>query len=95
MIEEQYLTKLKSLIEQKIGKEPVKIFIYGSSLERDNFRDIDLGIEGQLSARQISELREYFEESTFPYQIDIIDFNQVSPDFKKEVLNNKMLWIKN
>ncbi|MFH1713120.1 MAG: hypothetical protein ABH896_02960 [Candidatus Jacksonbacteria bacterium] len=83
------------MLNQELAGEKAKIFIYGSSLERDEFRDIDIGIEGVFDERKIPLLKEQLEESSLPYFIDVTNFNKVSPDFKKAVFKNKILWIKN
>lgn len=95
MIKQKYLAQLKDILNQQLAGEKVKIFIYGSSIDRDEFRDIDIGIEGAFDERKISLLKERFEESSLPYFVDVINFNKVSPDFKKAVLKSKILWIKN
>ncbi len=95
MIKKQYIDKLKQLVLHQLGEQPVKLFIYGSSLERDNFRDVDLGIEGEVTEQQIIELKDQLEESEFPYNIDVVNFNKTTADFKKAVFDSKILWIKN
>lgn len=94
MIKQKYLTQLKDMLNQQLDGAGVKIFIYGSSVERDEFRDIDIGIEGAFDERQISLLKERLQESSLPYFVDVINFNKVSPDFKKAVFKSKILWIR-
>ena len=43
---------------------------------------------------EIINLKEYFAESNFPFIVDIINFNKVEESFKKNVLDNKIIWIK-
>lgn len=95
MLKHKYLTQLKDILNRHLLGEKVKIFIYGSSIERDEFRDIDVGIEGAVDDRQISSLKEQIEQSSLPYFVDVINFNKVSSDFKKAVFQGKILWIKN
>jgi predicted nucleotidyltransferase len=94
MIKQKYLAQLKDILNQQLDGEKIKIFIYGSSVERDEFRDIDIGIEGDFDERQISSLKEQLQESLLPYFIDVINFNKVSSNFKEAVFKSKILWIK-
>ena len=94
MIKEKYLKQLTDrIIEQSEGKD-ARFFIFGSSLRKDHFGDIDVGFMGDLKAMDIREFKESFEDSTFPYFVDFINFNKVSKRFKDNVFENKVLWIK-
>jgi predicted nucleotidyltransferase len=95
MLKKRYLEKIKSEAVRFAKKNTgVKIFIFGSSLLRKNFGDVDLGILGKINYRAIAELKENFTDSTIPYFIDIVNFNKVSKEFKENVFSNKVLWIK-
>lgn len=76
------------------NRKNIQIFIFGSSAKSEKFGDIDVGIMGNITGKEINELKEYFEESTFPFLVDIINFNNVEKSFKDNVLNNKVIWIK-
>lgn len=72
----------------------IQIFIFGSSIKDKHFGDIDIGIIGDVTDKEVRDLKEFFEESNFPFFVDVINFNTVEEPFKKNVLNNKVLWIK-
>jgi len=72
----------------------VQVFIFGSSATSDKFGDIDVGIIGEVTDQEIHQLKDYFENSTFPFFVDIINLNNVEDSFKNNVLNNKVIWIK-
>lgn len=95
MIKQKYFAQLKDMLNQQLDGAGVKIFIYGSSMERNEFRDIDIGIEGAFDERKISLLKERLQESSLPYFVDVINFNKVSPDFKQAIFKSKILWIRN
>lgn len=90
-------TKYKDFLQKKsrefFPNENVKIFIFGSSLEKEKFNDIDLGIMGDFEEKLIYELRDALEQSNLPYLVDVVNFNQVSEDFKNFVLNQKLVWL--
>jgi predicted nucleotidyltransferase len=95
MIKKKYLKQISAKVgEFKKKNKGAKIFIFGSALRRKKFGDVDLGVAGKVSRRDIAELKEDFVDSVIPYFIDIINFNGVSEKFKANVFNNKVLWIK-
>lgn len=94
MIKQKYLAQLKNILNQQLGEVKAKIFIYGSSMDRGEFRDIDVGIEGEFDEQKISVLKEQLHESPLPYFVDVINFNKVSQDFKDAVFKSKILWIR-
>ncbi|MBU0722321.1 hypothetical protein KKA93_02605 [Patescibacteria group bacterium] len=93
MIKDKYLNIVKDKINSFNQKKNLKFFIFGSSLIKKHFGDLDLGVIGDVQDRNLIKLKEKFEDSTFPYFVDIINFNKVSDEFKKNVFNNKILWI--
>ncbi|MCX6734604.1 MAG: hypothetical protein NTZ25_01695 [Candidatus Peregrinibacteria bacterium] len=97
MIQDQtkYFDRLSSHLLEFFGKKDnLKIFIFGSSVKSKKFGDIDVGIMGDVTDAQIRELKAYFEDSNFPFFVDIINFNKVEESFSKNVLTNQILWIK-
>ena len=92
--QKRYFRWLKNNLEKFANTHQAKIFLFGSSVKKDFFADIDVGVIGNVSRKNIIQLKEQFEESTFPYQVDIINFNHVKNSFKKNIFNNKILWIK-
>lgn len=97
MIQEQtkYFDRLSGyLLDFFDKKDNLQIFIFGSSAKSDKFGDIDVGIMGDVSDADIRKLKAYFEDSNFPFFVDIINFNKAEESFKKNVLTNQILWIK-
>jgi len=94
MIKDRYLKKITEQVDEFSKNRKVKFFVFGSSLKKEHFGDVDLGVEGEIGNSEIRKLKESFDSSTLPYFVDIINFNKVSDSFKKNVFNNKVLWIK-
>ncbi|MBI4235432.1 nucleotidyltransferase domain-containing protein [Candidatus Peregrinibacteria bacterium] len=93
--EKKYYYSLKnSLLDFFHNDKNVQVFIFGSSTKNDRFGDIDVGVMGKINDKKIRELKELFEESNFPFFVDVINFNTVDEPFRKNVLDNKILWIK-
>lgn len=93
MIKKEYLQRIKKRINQFDQSGGLKFFIFGSSLIKEHFGDIDIGVMGDVRNEDIYKLKEEFTESTFPYFVNIINFNKVSEEFKNNVFNNQILWI--
>jgi len=88
--------KLKKEILEIVGKyldlKKYKVFFFGSRVRGDNFprADIDIGILGTepIPAKIKFQIEEELEKIPTLYKLDLVDFLEVSEDFKKEALKN-------
>ena len=94
MVQEKYLKEITKKLNQFSKKRDLKFFVFGSALKRGHSGDLDLGVMGKISDKDLMKLRENFVNSTLPYSVDVINFNKVSKQFKDNIFNNKILWIK-
>lgn len=93
MLNKKYQNQIKSIIFKHFAGN-VKIFIFGSSVESKKFGDIDVGIIGKgVDKSRLGLIREELENSSIPYKVDLIDFNEVGEKFKEKVFKGKLLWI--
>ncbi len=94
MIPQKYLVRLRNIIRQHFPTDKSKIFIFGSSIKYKQFWDIDVGLMGSVEDQAIADLSEALEKSTFPYMVDLKNFNTIDPDFANSVLHHqKIKWI--
>ncbi len=94
MISQEYIHRLKKIVRNFFPRTKDEIFIFGSSLREKKFRDIDIAFINCSNEKKIFELEEYLEESSFPYKVDLVNFNKTSKDFSNFVLSSeKKLWI--
>lgn len=95
-MENKNLIILKELVINSLKDEKVKIILFGSRSRRDDYpaSDVDIGIipSGQIGKRIITILREKIERLNIPYKVDIVNFSEVSPDFKREALKDAVVW---
>ena len=95
-MENKYLLELKELVLKELENEKVKVFIFGSRARGDNYiaSDVDIGLipYGSLNTRKITILKEKIENSNIPYKVEIVNFNEVSEDFKNEALKDIERW---
>lgn len=82
--------EIKKIIFRFLDPKKYQVFVFGSRVFRGarKFSDVDIGIIGRqkVNFSLIEEIKEAFEESDFPYNVDVVDFNNVSKDFKKLAL---------
>ncbi|MFW6159758.1 MAG: nucleotidyltransferase family protein [Acidobacteriota bacterium] len=95
-MENKYLTVLRKVAVDFLKDEKVKIILFGSRSRKDNFpaSDVDIGIipSERIDERKLILLREKIEELNIPYKVDIVNFDDVSSDFKKEAQKDAVLW---
>ena len=93
MIDKKYLEQIKRIITayDKGGKN--KYFIFGSSVENDNFADIDIGVTGDIGHEDLAVMKGALTESTLPYKVDLIKMDDASDSFKNNVLKKKVIWL--
>ena len=94
MVKEKYLQQVKDIVQNLPAGKDWQAFLFGSSLKKERFGDLDLGIMGQVTTDEISDLKELFQNSTLPYIVDVVNFNEVEPEFKNNIFNNQIIWIK-
>lgn len=93
MLAKKYQNLIKK-IALKYLDEKAKVFIYGSAAANEKFSDVDIGFLSEKPPKDaLFKIKEALEESTLPYKVDIVDFNQAGADFKQEVFKNKIIWL--
>lgn len=93
MIKDKYLKEIAEKVKNFAKNKNLKFFIFGSSITKEHFGDLDLGVMGNIQEKELINLKEEFTNSTLPYFVDIINFNKVSKKFKDNVFKQKILWI--
>ena len=90
--EEKLKKEVLSIVGKYLDLSSYRVFFFGSRVKEDNFEksDIDIGIEGseKIPTKIKLSIEEEIEEIPTLYKFDIIDFKDVSENFKKEALKN-------
>lgn len=90
MIDENYLKKIQKIIFNFLDPKEIQAFIYGSRALgfAHRYSDIDIGIIGKkkIPANILSQIDEMLEESDLPYIVEVVDFSNVSKEFKNLAL---------
>ena len=82
--------EIKKIIFQFLDPKKYKVFIFGSRAKGKarKYSDYDIGILGKRPLPSYLKvlIEEALEESNLPFKVDIVDFSNVSEDFKKVAL---------
>lgn len=90
------LEKIRLKILDLMKNEDAQIYLYGSFArgEGKQSSDIDIAVKyrGESNRNKIMKLREFFEESNFPYRVEIADMNFMSKILSDEIKRTGILW---
>lgn len=91
-----YIDIVKEIVLKRVPLNDYAVFLFGSRAVGNHHQmsDIDVGIWGEkpLSVIIKLDLEEELQESDILLKVDLIDFHQVSQDFKKEALSKIEKW---
>lgn len=82
-LDEKYINFIKKTVSSVLGD--YKLYIFGSRVKgrAKEYSDIDIAIDSEeLSSANKSKLEALFENSTIPYEVDIVDLNNITETFK-------------
>ena len=90
-LDEKQFNFVKSMLKKHIPEPEAKFYIFGSRAKgcSKKYSDVDIAIDlpGFTSARKL-ELELDFENSLFPFEVDIIDLNNIKESFKNLIKND-------
>lgn len=77
----------EEIVHQILSKYPYQFYVFGSRA-KGNTRsrsDLDLCFKDQIPLSVQSHIEEDFEESDFPFLVDLVDWNMIDEGFKKHI----------
>lgn len=85
-IEERHL----AIVNTILAKYDYSFFAFGSRITHKvkKFSDFDLFYIENIPLPILINIKEEFEESNLPYKVDIVDYNECDPSFKKILHSN-------
>ena len=94
-MQNKYEQALHDVIRQFDPRGENRYFLFGSSVRKERFHDIDLAVVGnKASGKKLSQLRDSFYESTIPYKVDVVDFDATDEGFREYVSHHEpLIWI--
>ena len=75
-----------------LGDHDAEVWLFGSCARGDVFRHSDIDIADELPAGFFSNLAESVEESSIPYDVDIVDLRNAAPTLVEEVRREGVKW---
>lgn len=67
----------------------VEIYVYGSRVKGTavKYSDVDIALKSgeEIPFDTVLKLKAFFNDSTFPYMVDIIDLNSINENFKNRI----------
>ncbi len=95
-LEERHLDFIKETLKKYISNPEAKFYIFGSRARGTykEYSDVDIAIDcSNLTSIIKSKLELEFENSTFPYEVDIVDLNNIKENFKTLIQDDLVLLI--
>ena len=93
-LEDRHLNFIKETLKKYISNPDAKFYIFGSRArgEYREYSDVDIAIDSlDLTSEIKSKLEIEFENSTFPYEVDIVDLNNIKESFKNLIKEDLVL----
>jgi uncharacterized protein len=86
-LEEEYLNDIKKILKDIVPD--YEVLVFGSRVNGKSWKysDLDLAIKGEnpVDFRIIEKLKDALSESNLPIMVDVIDWNNISEEFKKVI----------
>ncbi len=95
--EEKYEKIIRSKLLNLCMNKKCQIFLFGSRAQESIHKgsDFDIGIQG-LSKKEFNSIdfkfKDFLEESIVPYDVDLINFENVNSEFKEKALEKIIIW---
>ena len=93
-LEERHLNFIKETLKKYIPNPNAKFYIFGSRAKGKfrEYSDVDIAIDcPNLETSIKTKLEIEFENSTFPYEVDIVDLNNIKESFKNLIHDDLVL----
>jgi predicted nucleotidyltransferase len=88
--------ELRRLVLAALGERDAAVYLFGSHARGwvRHASDIDVAIlpREDLPRGFFAELADTIEESTIPYEVDLVDLRGVSPAFRETVIRTGIKW---
>lgn len=86
-LQKKHLDFISEVLHKNIPQKDAKFYIFGSRAKGTfkEYSDIDIAIqlpEEKLSADTLGKILLEFNDSTLPYEVDVIDLNSIDEKFK-------------
>lgn len=91
------LDEARAIVRRSLRGLTVEVYLFGSRADGSARMASDLDIAvlplGPLPVDALARLQEALEESTIPYEVDVVDLSRVVPSFRERVMREGRKWI--
>ena len=91
------LERVREIVLDGLAGTDAAVYLFGSCARGDALRssDIDVAVDAAdaLPRGLLSRIGEDLEESTIPYEVEIVDLREVSASMRTRVLKEGIAWI--
>jgi uncharacterized protein len=95
-VRQRAVERLRSIVLAELGERDAAVYLFGSHARGEvrHASDIDVAIlpREDLPPAFFARLADTIEESTIPYEVDLVDLREVSPAFREEVIRTGIKW---
>ena len=95
-IRERAIKTLRGLVIDALGERQATVYLFGSHARGEvrHASDIDVAIlpREELPPSFFALLRDRIEESTIPYDVDLVDLREVSAAFRDNIVRTGIKW---
>jgi predicted nucleotidyltransferase len=93
---ERAIEELRRMVLEALGNRDAEVWLFGSCARNEVLQhsDIDIGILpwDELPAGFVAELSAQIEESSIPYDVDLVDLRRAAPGLAQEVRREGVKW---
>ena len=87
---EKHVEFIKKTVREILSD--VEIYVYGSRVQgkAKRYSDVDIALKSKsaIPFLRLLDIKTAFENSTFPYNVDVIDLNSIKDDFKNIIFKD-------
>lgn len=95
-LREKILTELKKIVLDTLNDMDVRVFLFGSWARNEEKKSSDIDIAVEVDApfppSKWLELHDKVEESTIPYNVEIVNLENASSSLVQNVKKEGILW---
>lgn len=88
-LDNKYIDFIKNTVKKFLPD--CKIYFFGSRVKgtAKKYSDADIALDSpKLNENILYKIKNEFENSTIPYEVDVIDINNISERFLKQIKND-------
>lgn len=95
-LEDRHLEFVLSVLKRNISDVDAKFYIFGSRAKGTNkkYSDIDIAVDlngKKLDVSILGKILIEFQESTLPYEVDVVDLNSIDENFRNLIKKDLVL----